>query len=143
MGKDIRKGDIVRLVNNPLFGGEVVKVEALESKGNWQSVSYEYGGDSGPGSVCEQILLGDFPLSELQPIIDARTVSSMTRFIESKTGIKLYPEGVVENWRHRAKVAEDNAASWEETATKEHELVLYWQDRAGKAEALLNQKKVD
>ena len=92
---------------------------------------------------CEQIPLGDFPLSELQPIIDEKTVSSMTRFIERKTGIKLYPESAVEHWRHHAKVAEKKATSWENTATKEHETVLYWQDRAEKAEALLNQKKVD
>ncbi len=143
METDIRPGDIVRLTDSTLLDGEVIKVEKYENKDDYGIVSYEYGGTSGTGTVCEQISLGDFPLSELQPIIDERTVSSMTRFIERKTGIKLYPEGVVENWRHRAKVAEDNAASWEKTATKEHETVLYWQDRAEKAEALLNQKKVE
>jgi hypothetical protein len=143
METDIRKGDIVRLTDSTLLGGEVIKVEKYENKDDYGIVSYEYGGTSGTGTVCEQISLGDFPLSELQPIIDERTVSSMTRFIERKTGIKLYPEGVVENWRHRAKVAEGEAVSWEKTATKEHETVLYWQDRAEKAEALLNQKKVE
>ena len=140
---DIRPGDIVRLTNNTLLGGEVIKVEQYENKDEYGIVSYEYGGTSGIGSVCEQIPLGDFPLRELQPIIDEKTVSSMTRFIERKTGIKLYPESAVEHWRHHAKVAEKKAASWENTATKEHETVLYWQDRAEKAEALLNQKKVE
>jgi hypothetical protein len=54
---DIRPGDIVRLTNNTLLGGKVIKVEQYENKDEYGIVSYEYGGTSGIGSPKSHLAL--------------------------------------------------------------------------------------
>lgn len=119
---NIKPGDFVRLTD-PLDNGTIVRIENVDEHGfaSW------LGGSQ--AADIEQI-----NMEQINPdlIYYYENLSELIRHIESKIGIKIYPESAVEYWKNRAEVEEKEHAYYEKAWNKEHNKLLDAKDGIAK-----------
>jgi len=103
MNNEIKQGDIVRLTD-PINNGEVVRIESVNEHG---SASWLGGAQKGDMEQipCE---FEAYPIGDNSLHNYYETLSDVISDLESKIGIKLYPESAVEYWKQRAEKAEES-----------------------------------
>lgn len=117
--RDVKAGDIIRLTD-PISNGQIVRIESVDEHGfaSWLGGSQCCDMEQVP---CE---FEAYPIGENSLAKYYETLSDVISDLESKIGVKLYPESAVEYWKHRAEVAEAENALNEKLLDKEHNRLL-------------------
>jgi hypothetical protein len=125
--QSFKTGDIVRLTD-PISNGEVVRIESVDENGfaEWLGGSQYCDMEQIP---CE---FEAYPIGENSLKDYYETLSDVISDLESKIGIKLYPESAVEYWKNRAEREEKEHAYYEKAWEKEHNKLLDAQDEIDK-----------
>lgn len=127
MEQKIKQGDFVRLTD-PLSNGQIVRIESVDEHGfaSWL----------GGSQYCdmEQIpcKFEAYPIGENSLANYYETLSDVISDLESKIGVKVYPESAVEYWKNRAESEEKEHAYYEKAWNKEHNKLLDAQDEIDK-----------
>ena len=128
MEQKIKVGDIIRLTD-PLDNGTPVRVEMVDGNffefiGGGQNSNFEQ-------ITCQMSAKKDNPNGG-DDFLQFQNLSEVCRYIETKTGVKLYPESAVEYYRHAAEVEAKEHAYYEQAWNKEHNKLLDAQDEIEK-----------
>ena len=103
MEQKIKQGDFVRLTD-PLDNGTIVRIENVDENGfaEWH----------GGSQYCD---MEQINMEQINPDLTYyyENLSELIRHIESKIGIKIYPESAVEYWKNRAEREEKEHAYYE------------------------------
>lgn len=118
----IKHGDFVRLTD-PLDNGTIVRIENVDENGFAEWL--------GGSQYCD---MEQINMEQINPDLTYyyENLSELIRHIESKIGIKIYPESAVEYWKNRAEREEKEHAYYEKAWEKEHNKLLDAQDEIDK-----------
>lgn len=124
MNNNIKQGDFVRLTD-PLDNGTIVRIEKVDENGfaEWLGGSQYCDMEQIP---CEFVA---YPIEKNSLANYYKTLSDVISDLESKIGIKLYPESAVEYWKRREEVEKKEHAYFEQAFEKEHNKLLDISDR--------------
>lgn len=122
MNNEIKSGDFVRLTD-PLDNGTIVRIENVDENGFAEWL--------GGSQYCD---MEQINMEQINPDLTYyyENLSELIRHIESKIGIKIYPESAVEYWKNRAEREEKEHAYYEKAWNKEHNKLLDAQDEIEK-----------
>lgn len=123
-------GDFARLTD-PIHKGEVVKVEAVTESGFIEYIGGKQNGDFEQVEIPTLLAEKEDAIG-LDDFLQLSTLGDVCRYIELKTGIKLYPEDAVKHYRHAAEVVAKEHAYYEKAWNMEHAKLLAAQDEIEK-----------